>query len=227
MSVLLVLLMFAIFVTIDYVRTRQRGEEPVVAPAMGKEAIPAMAAEEPQRVGGFRIPKNLRYHPGHGWVMSERRNLARVGVDDIAATVLGPVDKIQLPTPGRWIRQGQRVMSFFRDGQKVEMNSPVEGEVLEVNQELLANPKKLHNDPYGEGWLMTVHVPDEESVQRNFMPKKIVRAWIQEAVDRLYMRQPQLAGAVMAEGGEPVRDLTAALPAATWKELAEEILQTE
>jgi hypothetical protein len=72
-----------------------------------------------------------------------------------------------------------------------------------------------------------VHVPDEENVQRNFMPKKMVPAWIQEAVDRLYARQPQLAGAVMAEGGEPVRDLTAALPAATWKEIADEILQND
>jgi len=74
---------------------------------------------------------------------------------------------------------------------------------------------------------MTVHVPDEESVKRNFMPKKMVPAWIQEAVDRLYARQPQLAGAAMAEGGEPMRDLTSALPAANWKELAEEILRNE
>jgi glycine cleavage system H protein len=227
MTVLLVLLMFAVFVTIDYFRTRQRGEVPVVAPAMSKEAAQRWAMLEPEYVGGFRVPKNLRYHPGHGWVMNERRNLARVGVDDVAATVLGHVDRIQLPTPGRWIRQGQRVLSFFRDGQKVEMSSPVEGEVLEVNPDVLANPERLHTDPYGSGWLMTVHVPDEESVQHNLMPKKLVPAWMHEVIDRLYARQPQLAGPVMAEGGETVRDLTAVLPAASWKELADEILQSE
>ena len=227
MSVLLVLLMFAVFVTIDYLRTRQRGEEPVVAPELGRAANAATAAMEPAHVGGFRVPKNLRYHPGHGWVMNERRNLARVGVDEVAAVVLGRVDRIQLPTPGRWIRQGQRIMSFFRYGQKVEVSSPVEGEVLEVNHEVLNHPERLRDDPYGEGWLMTVHVPDEESVQRNLMPKKLVPAWIHEAIEKLYAKQPQLAGLVMAEGGEPVRDLSASLPVASWKELAEEVLQGE
>jgi glycine cleavage system H protein len=225
MSVLLVLLMFAMFVTIDYFRARQRGEQPVIAPEMGAGAILVPAIENLSHVGGFRIPKSLRYHPGHGWVMNERRNLARVGVDDLAAKVLGPVERIQLPAPGRWVRQGQRAFSFFRDGQKVEMSSPVEGEVLQVNQELLKNPGRLQDDPYGEGWLMTVHVPDEEDVHRNLMPKNLVTSWIQEAADRLYARQPQLAGPAMAEGGEPVRDLTAALPPGSWKELAEEILQ--
>jgi glycine cleavage system H protein len=225
MTALLVILMFTVFVTIDYFRTRRRGEQPVVAPEMRTGMIPAFAAESLSHVGGFRIPKNLRYHAGHGWVMNERRNIVRVGVDELAAKVLGTVEKIQLPAAGRWVRQGQRALTFFRDGEKVEMSSPVEGEVLEVNQEVLKNPARLQSDPYGEGWLMTVHVPDEEGVQRNLMPKNLVTAWIQEAADRLYARQPQLAGPAMAEGGEPVHDLTAALPASSWKELAEEILQ--
>lgn len=227
MSVLLVLLMFTVFLAIDYLRTRQRGEEPVVAPVIAGEVVPALAVEEPVHVGGFRVPRNLRYHPGHGWVMRERKNFARVGLDELAAKVLGAVDKIQLPEPGRWIRQGQRVISFFRNGQKVEVSSPVEGEVLEINRELLAKPQEIGKDPYGEGWLMTVHVPDEENTQRNLIPKKLVPAWIHEAIDRLYAQQPQLAGPVMAEGGEPVADLTAALPAASWKALVEAVLQNE
>jgi glycine cleavage system H protein len=227
MSVLLVLLMFAVFVAIDYLRTRQRGEEPLVAPAKRMEAVPVLAAAAPAYVGGFRVPKNLRYHPGHGWVMRERKNVARVGVDDLAAKILGTVDKIQLPEPGRWVRQGQRVMSFFRDGQKVEVSSPVEGEVLQVNQELMTKPEQLSKDPYGEGWLMTVHVPDEENTQHNLIPKKLVPAWMHEAIDRLYAQQPQLAGPVMAEGGEPVADLGLALPTASWKALAEAVLQDE
>lgn len=100
--------------------------------------------------------------------------------------MLGPVERIELPLPGHWVRQGQRVLSFFRNGQKVEMSSPVEGEVVELNEAVLKNPSQMHNDPYGEGWLMTVHVPDEDRVQRNLMPKNVVAAWIQEAIERLY-----------------------------------------
>jgi len=221
MSVILILLFFGTFLTIDYFRTRRRGEQPVVA--MENRLISAM--ESPAHIAGILVPKNLRYHAGHGWMLRERRNLARVGVDGVAASVLGPVERIELPAPGHWVRQGQRVLSFFRNGQKVEMSSPVEGEVVELNEAILKNPSQMHNDPYGEGWLLTVHVPDEDNVQRNLIPKNVVTAWIQEAVERLYARQPQLAGVVMAEGGEPVRDITTALPTASWKELADEILQ--
>ena len=40
---------------------------------------------------------------------------------------------------------------------------------------------------------------------------------MREAVERLYARQPMLAGAVAADGGRPAEDLLAALPDADWK----------
>jgi hypothetical protein len=47
-----------------------------------------------------------------------------------------------------------------------------------------------------------------------------------EAVDRLYARQPQLAGAVAADGGRPAEDLLAALPDLNWQEVASEFFLT-
>jgi hypothetical protein len=54
---------------------------------------------------------------------------------------------------------------------KKEMASPTEGEVMEINYELLQNPSDLRQDPYGKGWLVAVHVPDEENTTRNCSPK--------------------------------------------------------
>src|SRR5262249_141490 len=128
------------------------------------------------------------------------------------------IEKIELPKPGQWIRQGQSVLSFYRDGVKTEMVSPTEGEVMEVNAEAAARPEMLRQDPYGKGWLLAVHVPDEESTSRNLVPKPLVREWMRDAVTRLYSLQPALVGAVAADGGRPAEDLLAALPEVNWRE---------
>jgi glycine cleavage system H protein len=139
---------------------------------------------------------------------------------------LGKLEKIELPRPGQWVRQGQKVLAFFRDGVKTEMVSPTEGEVMVVNTEVVDNPAILRDDPYGRGWLMTLHVPDEENTGRNLVPKSLVREWMREAVERLYSRQPTLAGAVAADGGRPVEAPLSSLPDANWQEITAEFFLT-
>ena len=59
--------------------------------------------------------------------MRERKRLARVGVDEFAAALMGRIERIELPKPGTWLRQGQKAFSFYRDGEKTEVLSPTEG----------------------------------------------------------------------------------------------------
>jgi glycine cleavage system H lipoate-binding protein len=66
-------------------------------------------------VGGFAVPENLRYHPGHTWALSESPNLVRVGMDDFASKLTGRSENITLPQRGQWIRQGQKVCTIYRD----------------------------------------------------------------------------------------------------------------
>lgn len=218
MTVLLLVLTFATFIVIDLVLNRKKA--PKIATET--ELQPVMAESDPEVVGGFAVPSNVRYHPGHTWVQRERKNVNRVGADAFAAAFAGPVDRIELPKPGQWVRQGQKVASFIRNGEKIELVSPVEGEVVEINSALLTNPTLLREEPYGKGWMMNVFSPDEDSPARNLLPVNLVRSWMQEAADRLFALQPQLAGATAADGGEPVADPAAALDAKTWKKAAEE-----
>lgn len=218
MTVILVVLTFATFLVIDFVLNRKKA--PVLATEAAQE--PAMAAEAADVVGGFAIPSNVRYHPGHTWVQRERKNVNRVGADAFAAAFAGAVERIELPKPGQWVRQGQKVVSFFRNGEKIEMVSPVEGEVVEINSALLTNPALMREEPYGKGWMMNVFSPDEDSPTRNLLPANLVPAWMREAADRLFALQPQLAGATAADGGEVITDPAAALDPKTWKKAAEE-----
>ena len=223
MTVILVLMMFGTFIAIDYIRNRNRALQ------TAGEAVPrpATGISLGDFVEGFHVPEGLRYHPGHGWALRERSRLARVGVDEFGAALLGPVERIELPKPGHWVRQGQKAWTFYRNGEKTEVVSPVEGEVVEVNDEVIKDPSLLRKDPFGKGWLMAVHVPDEESVQHNFLPVSLVKDWIRQCAERLFARQPQLAGPVMADGGRPIEGLTAGLPGASWKELTREFFLSE
>jgi glycine cleavage system H protein len=222
MTVLLVLATFLVFIVLDYAINRRN----VMATVAVESPKAAPASIGGEYVNGFLVPENVSYHSGHSWLLRERKNVVRVGADEFAAALAGKLEKIELPKAGQWIRQGQKMVAFLRNGERAEMVSPTEGEVMEVNPEVLAKPALMRQDPYGKGWLLTVHVPDEENTTRNLLPKMLVREWMAEAVDRLYARQPRLAGAVAADGGRPAEDLLADMPELNWHEVASEFFLT-
>ena len=210
MTVLLVLATFLAFALVDYLLNRKKALQ------LAPEETAAAAVPERSYIDGFFVPEGLRYHPGHTWVLRERRELMRIGLDEFAAALAGKIDHIELPKPGTWIRQGQKIVAVTRNGERTELVSPVEGEVADVNADLSADASLVRSDPYGRGWLLTVHVPDEENTFRNLLPKNMVGAWMRDAVHRLYAMQPPLAGLAAADGGRPVEDLLAGVPQASW-----------
>jgi len=223
MTVILVLASFLVFIVVDYFLNRRKAIRTVPAEAPHAAAT-AWGADY---VDGFLVPQSVSYHSGHSWLVRERKNVVRVGADEFAAALAGRVEKIELPKPGQWIRQGQKAIVLMRDGQKTEMVSPTEGEVMEINAEVVRNPALLRQDPYGKGWLLSLHVPDEENTSRNLIPKMLVGEWMREAVARLYALQPALAGAVAADGGRPAEDLLAALPGSNWTDVTSEFFLTK
>src|SRR5579885_3515305 len=130
MTVILVLFTFVTFLLIDHFHSKK---SVVVQPAMQVAKREAPARVAPSVVGGFRVPDNLRYHPGHTWALSESPTLVRVGMDDFATKLAGKVESITLPKRGQWIRQGQKLCTLHRDGITVDMVSPIEGSVSDIN----------------------------------------------------------------------------------------------
>jgi glycine cleavage system H lipoate-binding protein len=224
MTVLLVLFTFAGFLLIDYFRTRRAFVQPVLQMSTAKQAVAAAAVPrlQPALVGGFEVPENLRYHPGHTWALSESPNLVRVGVDDFASKLTGKVESIMLPQRGQWIRQGQKMCTIHRDGCAVDMVSPIEGSVSEINEAVVRNPKLALRDPYGEGWLLTVQAPDAKTSFRNLLGGSLARWWTEESASRLQRRMPMALGALAQDGGVARDNLTAQIPDQEWLPLAKE-----
>jgi glycine cleavage system H protein len=225
MTVLLVLFTFAAFLSIDYFRSRHAVVQPVLQVAPAKhDALPRL---QPALVGGFAVPENLRYHPGHTWALSESPNLVRVGMDDFASKLTGKVEKITLPQRGQWIRQGQKMCTLYRDDLAVDMVSPIEGTVSDINQALMNDPKLALSDPYGEGWLVTVQAPDPKTSFRNLLGGPLARWWTEESASRLQRRMPMamagaLAGSLAQDGGVAINDVSTQIPDQEWLPLAKE-----
>ncbi len=221
MTVILVLSTFVVFLLIDHFFSRNRAvvvaeEQPA---AHTERELPRL---QPSLVGGFQVPENLRYHPGHTWALSESPSLVRVGVDDFAAKLLGNTEHITLPQRGQWIRQGQKIWTVQRDGVKVDMVSPIEGSVADINEEVLRNPELARKDPYGEGWMVTVQSPDAKTNFRNLLGGALARWWTEEAAARLQRRIPGMATAMAQDGGVAVSDLGSQIPEQEWNEVARE-----
>jgi glycine cleavage system H lipoate-binding protein len=220
MTVLLVLFFFATFLLIDYFRSRHAIVQPALQVAPAKYAeVPRL---QPALVGGFEVPENLRYHPGHTWALSESPNLVRVGMDDFAAKLAGKVDSINLPQRGQWIRQGQKMCTLYRDDYAVDMVSPIEGSVSDINQALMQDPKLALRDPYGEGWLVTVQSPDAKTSFKNLLGGAMARWWTEESASRLQRRMPMALGALAQDGGVAMDDISTQIPDQEWLPLAKE-----
>ena len=219
MTVILVLLTFVTFLLIDHFHSRK---QVVVQPALQVAGRDGRARVAPSLVGGFQVPEKLRYHPGHTWALSESPSLVRVGMDDFASKLTGKVESITLPQRGQWIRQGQKVCTLHRDGAAVDMVSPIEGSVADINEAIARNPELANKDPYGEGWLITVQSPDAKTNFRNLLGGALARWWTEESASRLQRKMPMMLGALAQDGGVAMDNVTAHIPDQDWAALAKE-----
>ena len=218
MIALLVVITFLLAVVIDHLINRQpipvANEAPLQAPQRPR-LVPSVVA-------GFEVPDNLRYHPGHTWAVAESADLVRVGIDDFAAKLGGGVTRIDIPERGQWIRQGQRIIAMHRDGREIDLVSPIEGTVVDVNRKALDDPKLAQKDPYGDGWLLAVNSPDAKTNFRNLLGGTIARRWMDEAAARL--RSIAAPAAILAQdGGVAVSNVIDQLPDADWEKLTKEL----
>jgi glycine cleavage system H lipoate-binding protein len=224
MTVILVLATFIAFLAIDHFFSKKPVLQVAEQPAVPKIAA-ATAAEPrfvPTLVGGFKVPDNLRYHPGHTWALSESPSLVRIGLDDFASKLLGKVDSVALPQRGTWVRQGQKIWSVVRNGKKIDMVSPIEGSVTDINEEVIKNPELANSDPYGEGWMVTVQSPDAKTNYRNLLGGQLARWWTEEAAGRLQGKFAMPMPALAQDGGVAVNDLGSEIPAEEFEKVAHE-----
>jgi glycine cleavage system H protein len=98
----------------------------------------------------------------HEWINIEDHEAAVVGITPHAQDALGDVVFVELPEVGRTYHKGDVVGVVESVKAAADVYMPVEGEVVEVNEALRADPALANRDPMGEGWFFKVHVTHME-----------------------------------------------------------------
>jgi glycine cleavage system H protein len=103
----------------------------------------------------MNIPEELRYSPEHEWVRMEGTR-ARIGITDYAQDALGDIVFVDLPAVGTEVEPGGQLGEVESTKSVSEIYTPLAGTVTAVNDALNANPERINEDPYGEGWICEV-----------------------------------------------------------------------
>jgi glycine cleavage system H lipoate-binding protein len=178
-------------------------------------------------VDWFYLADDYYYHQGHSWMVPENKDVFRVGMDDFAQKLIGLPAKIELPRIGSKVNQGENGWRLQFNGKSIDMLSPVNGEVVAVNEEIIQNPAILNDDPYQKGWLLKVKPSRWRIDRRNLLSGSLARAWIEYSVNKLSARMTGDFGVVLQDGGLPVTGFAREISPQNWDQLAREFLLTE
>jgi len=103
-------------------------------------------------------PKECKYTQEHEWVRLESENKGKVGITDYAQSGLGDITFIGLPAPGTQVKQFKKLGEIEAVKVYSDIFSPVSGQVLEINQNVIDEPQLVNKDPYGDGWLVSLEI---------------------------------------------------------------------
>ena len=101
-----------------------------------------------------------RYTPDHEWINIEERGTATVGITNHAQDALGDVVFVDLPVVGSSFSQGDVAGVVESVKAAADLNMPVSGKIVEVNEALRADPSLANTDPMGHGWFFKVQPSD-------------------------------------------------------------------
>ncbi|NGO88084.1 MULTISPECIES: glycine cleavage system protein GcvH [Halomonadaceae] len=104
------------------------------------------------------LPANLRYAASHEWVLDHQDGTVTVGITDHAQQALGDVVFVELPEVGQSLSKGKEFGVIESVKAASDLYSPVDGEVIEVNEALEDAPETVNEAPYEGGWIMKVRV---------------------------------------------------------------------
>ena len=110
------------------------------------------------------VPTELRYTKSHEWVRLEDDGTATVGITDHAQELLGDLVFVELPEVGTQVGAGAECAVVESVKAASDVNSPVTGEVIEVNEVLAESPETINGDAYEEGWIFRVRLADAAEV---------------------------------------------------------------
>ena len=104
-------------------------------------------------------PADLHYSRDHLWVRLQG-DIATIGITDHAQEELGDVVFVELPETGTIVAKDEEIVVIESVKAASDILSPLDGEIVEVNEALVATPSMVNDDPLGEAWFFKLKAAD-------------------------------------------------------------------
>lgn len=117
------------------------------------------------------IPKELRYSEDHEWIKVDG-NKVRIGITAFAQSELGDIVFMELPEVGDEITLGESFGSVESVKTVSELNAPLSGKIVEINEELGDEPQFVNESPYEKGWMIVIELSDESQIDNLLSAEK-------------------------------------------------------
>ncbi|QQY79378.1 glycine cleavage system H protein [Keratinibaculum paraultunense] len=110
----------------------------------------------------MKVVKDLYYTEDHEWVKVEGGE-AYIGIADYAQDQLGDIVYVELPEIDDEFEQGEAFSAVESVKAAADVYMPIDGKIIEINEELLDDPALLNEDPY-ENWLVKIEIADKSQL---------------------------------------------------------------
>ncbi len=126
----------------------------------------------------MEFPEDLKYTREHEWARKKGANVV-VGITEFAQDQLGDVVFVELPAVGDPVKKGESFGVVESTKAVSELFAPLSGKVVEVNDPLSDAPETINEDPYEEGWMITIQPSDPAELDQ-LMDAKAYKAFVEE-----------------------------------------------
>lgn len=117
------------------------------------------------------LPENVYYTKDHEWALITENGLVRIGISDYAQKELHEVVFVDVPRKGVLVKKLEPLGTAESVKAVSEFFSPISGEIIERNEELVLNPELVNQEPYGRGWIVLIKPSNlEEEIERLMKP---------------------------------------------------------
>ena len=113
----------------------------------------------------MNIPNELKYTKDHEWIAIDGE-IATVGITDFAQRELGDIVYVEIETVGELMKADEVFGTVEAVKTVSDLFLPIEGEILELNEDLETSPEDVNNDPYEKGWMIKMKVSNPSDLDK-------------------------------------------------------------
>lgn len=116
------------------------------------------------------INQKYLYTESNEWI-NIKGNIARVGIDDYSQNEFGEIVYVDLPKVDQEYKKDDEVCVIESVKTASDIYSPLSGKIVNVNQELIANPKLINESCYDNGWLYEIELTNVDEIKELLSPE--------------------------------------------------------